>query len=149
MCKVFCSVPDLKGVMQEVKRVLKPGGKLLHWDHVYADDSRKLLRLGQNVLNPLQQALADGCHLNRYPSDKPYVATCARSGRSLCIHHKIQLDDQVRCTMFLWLKMVDQRNVSNRRSGVSSCKPVELLLCNAVGVMQGSLAIHQASRICN
>ena len=74
LCKVFCSVPDLKGAVQEVKRVLKPGGKLLYWDHVYADRSRTLLRLGQNVLNPLQQALADGCHLNRYPSNQPYDA---------------------------------------------------------------------------
>ncbi|CAL5218682.1 g390 [Coccomyxa viridis] len=64
---VFCSVPDLKTSLQEIKRVLKPGGKLLFWDHVLADDSKPLLRLGQNVLTPLQQALADGCHLNRDP----------------------------------------------------------------------------------
>ncbi|CAK0773317.1 hypothetical protein CVIRNUC_004052 [Coccomyxa viridis] len=64
---VFCSVPDLKASLKEVKRVLKPSGKLLFWDHVYAEDSRPLTRLGQNVLNPLQQAIADGCHLNRDP----------------------------------------------------------------------------------
>lgn len=51
--------------MDELRRVLKPGGKLLYWDHVYADKSKPVLRLSQDVLNPLQQALADGCHLNR------------------------------------------------------------------------------------
>ena len=64
--QVFCSVPDLKTSLQEIKRVLKPGGKLLYWDHVLADESKPLLRLGQKFLTPLQQALADGCHLNRY-----------------------------------------------------------------------------------
>ena len=66
LCQVFCSVPDLETSLQEIKRVLKPGGKLLYWDHVLADESKPLLRLGQKVLTPLQQALADGCHLNRY-----------------------------------------------------------------------------------
>lgn len=71
LCKVFCSVPDLKASLKEVKRVLKPSGKLLFWDHVYAEDSRPLTRLGQNVLNPLQQAIADGCHLNRSGALQP------------------------------------------------------------------------------
>ena len=70
-CKVFCSVPDLKASLKEVKRILKPSGKLLFWDHVYAEDSKPLTRLGQNVLNPLQQAIADGCHLNRCGPPKP------------------------------------------------------------------------------
>ena len=64
-------MPDLKASLKEVKRVLKPSGKLLFWDHVYAEDSKPLTRLGQNVLNPLQQAIADGCHLNRCGSLKP------------------------------------------------------------------------------
>ena len=70
-CKVFCSVPDLKASLKEVKRVLKPNGKLLFWDHVYAENSKPLIRLGQNVLNPLQRAIADGCHLNRCGPPKP------------------------------------------------------------------------------
>ena len=58
-------MPDLRGAVCEVKRVLKPNGKLLFWDHIYADPGKPLLRLSQEILNPLQQVLADGCHLNR------------------------------------------------------------------------------------
>lgn len=60
---VLCSVPSVQTALQEIKRVLKPGGKLLFIEHVAA--SKGQLRLLQNLLNPLQQAAADGCHLNR------------------------------------------------------------------------------------
>ena len=43
--------------------MLKPGGQLLFIEHVRAPD--KQLRLFQHLLNPLQQASADGCHLDR------------------------------------------------------------------------------------
>lgn len=36
-------------------------------EHTLAPLSRPLLRLSQYVLNPVQQRLADGCHLNRQP----------------------------------------------------------------------------------
>ena len=50
-----------------MRRVLKPGGKLLFIEHVYAPASKPLLRFAQTVLNPVQQLLAHGCHLNRDP----------------------------------------------------------------------------------
>ena len=48
--------------------MLKPGGKFLFIEHVVSPDSQ--LRLFQHLLNPLQQATADGCHLDRdtFPS---------------------------------------------------------------------------------
>ena len=63
LLQVLCSVPSVEKALQEIKRVLKPGGKLLFIEHVAA--SKGQLRLLQNLLNPLQQAAADGCHLNR------------------------------------------------------------------------------------
>lgn len=61
----LCSVKDPMLVISEILRVLKPGGKHLFIEHVIANRNRPLLRSAQNLLNPLQVALADGCHLNR------------------------------------------------------------------------------------
>lgn len=61
---VLCSVKDVHRTLQEVKRVLKPGGLYLFVEHVAAKDGTSL-KLLQKILNPLQQLLADGCHLTR------------------------------------------------------------------------------------
>ena len=63
--QVLCSVPNVEGALAEVKRVLKPGGKFLFIEHVLAPEPDRKLRLFQHILNPLQQATADGCHLDR------------------------------------------------------------------------------------
>lgn len=47
--------------------MLKPGGSLFFLEHIAADSSRVLLRSAQQILTPVQQLLADGCHLNRNP----------------------------------------------------------------------------------
>lgn len=52
----------------EVRRVLRPGGVYLFVEHVAAKDGT-LLRFLQRVLDPLQQTLADGCHLSRETGD--------------------------------------------------------------------------------
>lgn len=63
LLQVLCSVPSVKQALSEVQRVLKPGGKFLFVEHVLAPD--RSLRVMQHILNPLQQAAADGCHLDR------------------------------------------------------------------------------------
>lgn len=65
--QVLCSVPDVQAAVREMKRVLKPGGNLFFLEHVSAGGSRPLLNAAQQLLNPIQQLLADGCHLNRDP----------------------------------------------------------------------------------
>lgn len=61
---VLCSVKDVDMTLREVKRVLRPGGVYLFVEHVAAKDGT-VLRFVQSVLDPLQQTLADGCHLTR------------------------------------------------------------------------------------
>lgn len=60
---VFCSVGDpLKG-LQEIKRVLKPEGKIIFMEHVLPTQNpwKHLF----HSLNPAWVKIAHGCHLNR------------------------------------------------------------------------------------
>jgi SAM-dependent methyltransferase len=64
---VLCCVASQQNTLQEVLRVLKPGGKLLFIEHVAAPRGTWLRRI-QNVLTPLWKRLGDGCHPNRETS---------------------------------------------------------------------------------
>ncbi len=61
---VLCSVPDLQATLAELRRVLKPGGRLLFLEHVAADDRPDRLAW-QRRLEPAWKILAAGCHLTR------------------------------------------------------------------------------------
>ena len=61
---VLCSVKDPATAVAEIKRVLKPGGKLIFIEHVAAP-KQKALRLLQNIFNPVNRIIADGCNCNR------------------------------------------------------------------------------------
>ncbi|XP_010551421.1 PREDICTED: methyltransferase-like protein 7A isoform X2 [Tarenaya hassleriana] len=65
---VLCSVSDVARTLEEIKRVLRPGGVYLFIEHVAAEDG-SALRFVQNVLDPLQEIVADGCHLTRRTGD--------------------------------------------------------------------------------
>jgi ubiquinone/menaquinone biosynthesis C-methylase UbiE len=60
---VFCSVPDPETAAREIRRVLKPDGRFLFFEHVLATDPR--LARWQVRLNPLWNRVACGCNLNR------------------------------------------------------------------------------------
>ena len=64
MTKVLCSVSDPAAALREVSRVLAPGGRFGFVEHVAADRG-SALETQQLLLDPLQQALAGGCHLHR------------------------------------------------------------------------------------
>ena len=59
----LCTIPDPIAALQEMRRVLKPDGKLLFAEHGRAPDHK--VRLWQDRLTPLWKPLAGGCHLNR------------------------------------------------------------------------------------
>lgn len=61
---VLCSVPNLAATLQEVLRVLKPGGRFLFIEHVAAP-RKTLLRQVQSTIRPIWKVIGDGCHPDR------------------------------------------------------------------------------------
>jgi len=59
----LCTIPDWLGALQQMRRVLKPGGKLLFSEHGQAPDA--VVKKWQDRIDPLWGKLAGGCHLNR------------------------------------------------------------------------------------
>lgn len=59
----LCTIPDVQSSFSEMRRVLKPGGKLIFCEHGIAPD--KSMQRWQNLLNPLWKKLGGGCNLNR------------------------------------------------------------------------------------
>jgi len=59
----LCSVPKVSVAIQEVHRVLNPGGKFLFLEHGQSPD--RSVRWWQDRLTPYWKHLGDGCHLNR------------------------------------------------------------------------------------
>lgn len=61
---VLCSVPNLPQTLQEIYRVLKPGGRFLFVEHVAAAQDTWLRKV-QRGIRPLWKVLGDGCHPDR------------------------------------------------------------------------------------
>ncbi|OYU14558.1 MAG: SAM-dependent methyltransferase [Alphaproteobacteria bacterium PA4] len=62
-CLTLCSVSDVPQVLAEIRRVLKPGGQFLFFEHVLSEDADR--QRWQHRLTPLQKVVGVGCHLNR------------------------------------------------------------------------------------
>lgn len=59
----MCSIPDVRRALKEMRRILKPGGRLLFVEHGLSSDP--VVRKWQNRLDPLWNRVSGGCHLNR------------------------------------------------------------------------------------
>ena len=63
MTYTLCSITNTNKALEEIKRVLKPNGKLLFCEHGKAPDL--LIQKWQNRLNPIWKRVGGGCHLNK------------------------------------------------------------------------------------
>lgn len=59
----LCTIQDTYKSLEEIRRVLKPNGKLLFCEHGKAPD--KAIQKWQNRINPLWKMVGGGCNLNK------------------------------------------------------------------------------------
>ena len=59
----LCSIPQAATALADMRRVLRPGGKLLFVEHGLAPDEG--VRRWQDRLTPVWRCISGGCHLNR------------------------------------------------------------------------------------
>jgi ubiquinone/menaquinone biosynthesis C-methylase UbiE len=59
----LCTIPDAIAALEGMRRVLKPGGRLLYCEHGVAPDEN--VRRWQDRLNPTWSKFTGGCNMNR------------------------------------------------------------------------------------
>lgn len=67
MTWTLCSIQDPEKALQQIKRVIKPGGQLLFLEHGRSVDPG--VSEWQDRLTPFWKCISGGCHLNRKAED--------------------------------------------------------------------------------
>src|SRR3546814_7220764 len=67
----LCTIPDAVRALTEMRRVLKPEGRLLFVEHGRAPDAS--VRHWQDRLTPLWKHIGGGCQLNRAKIGRAHV----------------------------------------------------------------------------
>lgn len=65
---VLCTVVDVAAVLEEIRRVLRPGGRYVFIEHVAAEDSA-VKYATQRAITPVWKLFAGGCCLDRKTAD--------------------------------------------------------------------------------
>lgn len=63
MTWTLCSIPNPEAAMQQIKRVLKPDGRLIFVEHGRSAEAKAIA--WQDRLTPIWKRIGGGCHLNR------------------------------------------------------------------------------------
>jgi len=63
MTFTLCTIPDVEAALQQMRRVLKPGGELIFCEHGRAPDAN--IQKWQDRINPLWKRCFGGCNINR------------------------------------------------------------------------------------
>ena len=69
----FCSIPGVADAIRGLRRVLKPSGKLIFFEHGLSPDPK--IRRWQERTEPIPHWLFEGCHITR---DIPSLLTQGR-----------------------------------------------------------------------
>jgi ubiquinone/menaquinone biosynthesis C-methylase UbiE len=67
MTLTLCSISDPAAALAEIRRVIKPEGQFIFFEHGRSDDPKVAKR--QDRFNPIQRFIGAGCNLNR-PIDR-------------------------------------------------------------------------------
>ena len=59
----LCSIDDVMAALAQIRRVIKPGGQFIFFEHGRSDDADVAAR--QDRFNPLQKIVGVGCNMNR------------------------------------------------------------------------------------